>query len=78
MGTMEELADIIYATTMSENDLEGYENQIRGMITPPEGVFIGEAAEKLAISQTLLRGIIRRSSILNLKGYKIEISDDIG
>ena len=36
-----------------------------------EGVFMGDAAEKLDISQTLLRGIVKRSSILQIKGYKI-------
>ena len=34
---------------------------------------MGEVAEKLGISQTLLRGIVKRSSILQIKGFKIEL-----
>ncbi len=71
MGTMSELSDIIYATTISEETLEEYENTITGMMTE-EGVFLGDAADKLGISQILLKGIVRRSNILHIKGYKIE------
>jgi predicted DNA-binding ArsR family transcriptional regulator len=76
MGSMDELADIIYATTLSEESLEDYENRLRSMMTNSEGVFVGDAAEKLQVSQTLLRGIVKRSSILQIKGYKIEVVED--
>ncbi|MCL4480157.1 MAG: ArsR family transcriptional regulator [Candidatus Thermoplasmatota archaeon] len=71
LGSMSELADIIYATTLSEKQLMEYESKIEAMITDPEGVFIGDVSEKLDISQALLRGIVKRSSILQIKGYKI-------
>ncbi len=71
LGSMSELADIIYATTLSEKQLMEYESRIEAMITDPEGVFIGDVSEKLDISQALLRGIVKRSSILQIKGYKI-------
>ena len=71
MGTMSELSDIIYATTLSDEKLEEYENSITGMMSN-EGVFVGDAAEKLGISQILLKGIVRRSNVLQIKGYKIE------
>lgn len=77
LGSMEELADIIYATTVTENRLEQYESEIKSMIKPGEGVFIGDVAEKLSISQTLLRGLIRRSSNLTIKGYKIDLVDEV-
>jgi len=72
MGTLEELADIIYAATLDEKMLQDYEQKIQEMLKPNEGVFVGDVSEKLGISQTLLRGIIRRSNILQIKGYKIE------
>ncbi len=72
IGGMEELADIIYATTMTEKDLDRYEDEIKKMIVPGEGVFIGDVADKLQFSQTLLRGLIRRSVSLTIKGYKID------
>lgn len=73
IGGMEELADIIYATTMSEKKLEEYEAEIKKMIVPGEGVFLGDVTDKLQFSQTLLRGLIRRSSSLTIKGYKIDL-----
>jgi len=73
LGSMGELADIIYATTFSDADLDKYESEIKGMMVNGEGVFLGEVAEKLSISQTLLRGIVKRSSILQIKGFKIEL-----
>ncbi len=73
IGGMEELADIIYATTMSEKKLEEYEDEIKKMIVPGEGVFLGDVTDKLQFSQTLLRGLIRRSSSLTIKGYKIDL-----
>ncbi|MCL4315233.1 MAG: ArsR family transcriptional regulator [Candidatus Thermoplasmatota archaeon] len=71
MGTMSELSDIIYATTISEEKLEEYENKIIGMMDK-DGVFVGDASEKLGVSQILLKGIVKRSTILQIKGYKIE------
>ncbi|MGC8515555.1 MAG: ArsR family transcriptional regulator [Thermoplasmata archaeon] len=73
IGGMEELADIIYATTMSEKKLEEYEAEIKKMLVPGEGVFLGDVTDKLQFSQTLLRGVIRRSSSLTIKGYKIDL-----
>ena len=72
MGTMTELADIIYATTLSDPQLEVYEKEIEGMMTSGEGVFLGEVSEKLGVSQTLLKGLVKRSRNLQIKGFKIE------
>ncbi len=71
LGSMSELADIIYATTLSEEKLIEYEEKIKNMIKEPDGVFLGDVVETLDISQALLRGIVKRSSILQIKGYKI-------
>ena len=77
LGTMSELADIIYATTLSEEKLLGYEEKIIGMITDNEGVFLGDVAESLDVSQALLRGIVKRSNVLQIKGYKITHVNDV-
>lgn len=71
LGSMSDLADIIYATTLTDQQLMEYEDRIVEMITDPEGIFIGDVSEKLNISQALLRGIVKRSSMLQIKGYKI-------
>ncbi|MCL5782464.1 MAG: ArsR family transcriptional regulator [Candidatus Thermoplasmatota archaeon] len=71
LGTMSELADIIYATALTENQLLDYEGKIQKMIIDSEGVFLGDVAESLDVSQALLRGIVKRSNLLQIKGYKI-------
>ena len=71
LGSMSELADIINATTLTEKQLIDYEAQIGSMIDTSDGIFIGDVSEKLDISQALLRGIVKRSSVLQIKGYKI-------
>ncbi|HKJ96860.1 MAG TPA: ArsR family transcriptional regulator, partial [Thermoplasmataceae archaeon] len=67
----------IYATTLKEEQLVDYEGQIKEMMGAEKGVFVGDVAEKLSISQTLLRGIVKRSNILQIKGYKIELVSGI-
>lgn len=71
LGNLSDLADIIYATTMPEEELAKFEKKVESMIGNSDGVFIGDAAEALSMSQTLIRGLVRRSSVLQIKGYKI-------
>ena len=77
LGSMGDLADIIYATTLTDEQLTVYEDKIRDMIKDPEGVFLGDAADALDVSQTLLRGIVKRSNILQIKGFKIAIVNGV-
>ncbi len=74
IGSMADLADIIYATTLSDEQLEEYEKNIKNMMVDG-GVFIGTVSETLKISQTLLKGIVNRSSLLYIKGYRIEMDN---
>ncbi len=74
IGSMADLADIIYATTLSDGQLEEYEEKIKSMMVDG-GVFIGTVSETLKVSQTLLKGIVNRSSILYIKGYRIEMEN---
>ncbi len=76
IGSMADLSDIIYATTMSYDELSNYENKIISMMEN-NSIFIGDAIDKLGVSQTFLKGIINRSSVLQIKGYKIEKVADI-
>ncbi len=77
IGSLNELADVIYAATLSDEDLQKYEEKIRAMMKGNEGVFIGDISESLNISQTLIKGIVKRSSILEIKGYKIELANGV-
>ncbi|BAB60240.1 hypothetical protein [Thermoplasma volcanium GSS1] len=74
MGTLSELADIIYAATLSDDQLQEYEDKIKALMKDDGSVFLGDVSDALNISQTLIRGIVKRSSILEIKGYKIELA----
>ena len=74
IGSMSDLSDIIYATTLSDEQLQDYENKIKDLMTGG-GVFIGDVSDSLNISQTLLKGIVNRSGILYIKGYRIEMEN---
>ncbi|MEM0139417.1 MAG: ArsR family transcriptional regulator [Ferroplasma sp.] len=74
IGSMADLSDIIFATTLSDEQLEEYEEKIKALMVDG-GVFIGDVSENLKISQALLKGIINRSSVLVLKGYRIEMDN---
>jgi len=75
IGSMSDLSDIIYATTLSDEQLQEYENKIKAMMTDG-GVFIGDVVDSLHISQTLLKGLVNRSGILYIKGYRIEMENN--
>ncbi len=72
IGSMSDLSDIIYATTLNDEQLQEYENKIKSMMENG-GVFIGDVSDSLNISQTLLKGIVNRSGLLYIKGYRIEM-----
>ncbi len=74
IGSMTDLSDIIFATTLSDEQLQEYEEKIKSMMVNGE-VFVGDVADTLKISQTLLKGIINRSSVLFIKGYRIEMEN---
>ena len=74
IGSMTDLSDIIFATTLKDEQLQEYEDKIIAMMTNG-GVFVGDVADSLKISQTLLKGIVNRSSVLTIKGYRIEMEN---
>ena len=71
---MTDLSDIIFATTLKDEQLQEYEDAIIAMMSNG-GVFVGDVADSLKISQTLLKGIVNRSSVLTIKGYRIEMEN---
>jgi len=66
-----EISDIIYVATMNEDEIKKYEKVIKSMIKEDEGVFFGDVVESLKVSEIFLRGIIKRSPNLEIKGHRI-------
>ncbi|UCD92245.1 MAG: ArsR family transcriptional regulator [Methanobacteriota archaeon] len=70
-STVHEISDILAAAVMDDEDYEKLEKKIYRFVGE-EGKFVGDVAEKVKISQTLLRGLVKRSSRLEYRGHRIE------
>ncbi len=68
-----EAAEVIRVITMSDTEFERWEKKILELIGDKKGIFLGELVEKLGISQTMLRGLIRRSTRLDIRGMMVEV-----
>ena len=68
-----EAAEIIYIITMSEREFKKWENRIIKLIGPEGSMFIGDLVEKLGVSQIVLRGLVKRSTKLEIKGMRVEV-----
>lgn len=66
-----EMSDVLAAAVMPEERYVEIENRILEEVGD-EGKFAGDIAQELDLSQTLLRGLIKRSSKLEFKGQRIE------
>ncbi|MFQ5884389.1 MAG: ArsR family transcriptional regulator [Thermoplasmata archaeon] len=70
-STVHEITDILGAAVMDNEDFEKLEKKIYRFVGE-EGKFVGDVAEKIEISQTLLTGLVKRSSKLEYRGHRIE------
>jgi predicted DNA-binding ArsR family transcriptional regulator len=66
-----EISDILISAIMSEEKYNKIERKIYRMVGK-EGTFVGDIADELSLSPTLLKGLVRRSSRLNYRGHRIE------
>jgi len=66
-----EISDALAVAMMSDEEFKVMEKKIFEL-TREEGKFVGDVATALNISQTMLRGIIRRSTKLGYRGHRVE------
>jgi predicted DNA-binding ArsR family transcriptional regulator len=66
-----EICDLLAAATLHEKDFSELENKILEAVSK-EGAFVGDVAQTLNISQTMLKGIVRRSTKLDYRGHRVE------
>ncbi|MGC8585486.1 MAG: ArsR family transcriptional regulator [Thermoplasmata archaeon] len=67
-----DMPEIIYASTMPDEKVKEYENRILEIMGSRKSIFIGDVQNALGISMILLKGIIKRSEFLDIKGHNIE------
>ncbi|OYT60792.1 ArsR family transcriptional regulator [Euryarchaeota archaeon ex4484_178] len=68
-----EAAEIIRVLMMSDDEFRNWEEKIIENVGPEGEIFLGDLVEKLDISQIMLRGLIRRSAKIDIKGMRVEV-----
>ncbi len=68
-----EAAEVIRVVTMSDEEFKEWEEKIIKAIGPSKDIFLGDLVEKMGISQIMLRGLIRRSTRIDIKGMRVEV-----
>ncbi len=66
-----EISDVLSAAIMNEKDFKSLEKKIMNMVGE-EGMFGGDVAKNLDISGTMLRSLVKRSTVLEYRGQRIE------
>lgn len=70
-STIHEISDVLAAAVMSDDEFTKVERKIYRFVGE-EGKFVGDVAEKLKVTQTMLRGLVKRSARLEYRGHRIE------
>jgi predicted DNA-binding ArsR family transcriptional regulator len=66
-----EISDVLSAAMMPEEEFEELEEKIYKLVGA-EGKFSGDVAEKLGITSTMLKSLVKRSIRLDFRGHRIE------
>lgn len=66
-----EISDVLAVAVMSENQFRKYEKDIHDSVGS-DGKFVGDIAEDLKLSPTMLKSIIKRSAKLEYRGHRVE------
>ena len=70
-----EISDVLAAAGMLEKDFRKVEKKILDMIGD-EGMFAGDVADELKVSQTMLKSLVKRSAKFDYRGHRIEPHED--
>jgi predicted DNA-binding ArsR family transcriptional regulator len=66
-----EISDVLAVAVMSETQFKKLEKEIHDSVGP-EGKFVGDIAEDLKVSPTMLKSLIKRSAKLEYRGHRVE------
>lgn len=66
-----EISDVLSAAMMPEEEFDELEEKILKLVGA-EGKFSGDVAEKLGITSTMLKSLVKRSIRLDFRGHRIE------
>ena len=67
-----EISDVLAAAVMNDKDFKNIEKKIMKMVGE-DGRFGGDIEKEMKFSPTMLRSLIKRSTILEYRGHRIEM-----
>lgn len=70
-STIHEITDVLAAAVMNDDEFDKLEKKIYRFVGE-DGMFVGDVAEKLKVTQTMLKGLVKRSAKLEYRGHRIE------
>ncbi|HOT07571.1 MAG: ArsR transcriptional regulator [Methanosaeta sp. PtaB.Bin039] len=74
-ATMEDLSELIRLTFMSEEDLRGITASLRKQVEAGN-TSLSNLSRELGLSQVFIRGVAKRAHGLNVRGQRVELSED--
>lgn len=66
-----EISDVLAVAVMSEKEFKKNEKTIYDLVGM-EGKFVGDIAEEMKLSPTMLKSLIKRSAKLEYRGHRVE------
>lgn len=70
-----EISDVLYVAIMPEDEYKKMEDRIVEMVKD-RGMFTGDIAEVLGVSETLLKSFVKRSLRLEYRAHRVELIKD--
>jgi predicted DNA-binding ArsR family transcriptional regulator len=71
---VQDIAEVLAAVVMPDGEFEELESSIIEQVQDG-GKFAGDVAESLDLSQVMLRSLVKRSTKLDYRGHRVELSE---
>ena len=71
---VQDIAEVLSAVVMADDDFSVLESSIIEKVEKG-GRFAGDVATDLGLSQTMLRSLVKRSTKLDYRGHRVELSE---
>jgi len=72
---VQEMSDILSVAMMPDAKYRKLEEKLAKLVGE-EGKFAGDLADELAVTQTMLRALVKRSSRLDFRGHRVQKFED--
>ncbi len=66
-----EISDVLAVAVMSESQFKKHEKEIYGLVGD-DGKFVGDIADEMNLTPTMLKSLIKRSAKLEYRGHRVE------